>query len=155
MRKMLYVLVLMATACASGAGSGGHRLISPEEGQPTDWTDDEKSRTAALRNLRRSDEASFHLLRVQKDRKGTVHQNSDLVIAVISGALRMTVDRDVIEVVPGDVIEIPRGTPYSLCNQASNASVAYLVYTPALNPTDSKPAQTQSKSAWRWNLWAQ
>ena len=154
MRNMLYLLAVMSTGCATGAAGGGHRLITPED-QATDWTEDEKSRTAAMRNLRRSAEASFHLLRVQQDRKGTVHDKSDLVISVISGAMRMTVDRDVIEVVPGDVIEIPRGTPYALTNQANAASVAYLVYTPALDPADSKPAQTQSKSAWRWNLWAQ
>lgn len=156
MRNLFCMVVLLMTACASTRGGTSHRLITPED-QTTvaDWTEDEKSREVAMRNLRRSDEASFHLLRVAKQRKGTVHEQSDLVISVISGSMRMTVDRDVIEVAPGDVIEIPRGTPYALTNQAANASVAYLVYTPALGAVDSKPAQTQSKSAWRWNLWAQ
>jgi mannose-6-phosphate isomerase-like protein (cupin superfamily) len=153
---MLFTLAILLTACATTRGGESHRLITPESQEVvSDWTADEKTRDFAMRNLRRSDEASFHLLRVAKQRKATVHERSDLVMAVISGRLRVTVDREVIEMVSGDVIEIPRDTPYALTNQAVSASVAYLVYTKALDPADSKPAQTQSKGAWRWNLWAQ
>jgi mannose-6-phosphate isomerase-like protein (cupin superfamily) len=60
-------------------------------------------------------------------------------------------------VAAGDVIEIPRGTPFRVKNRAQAASVAYLVYTPGLSSEDRKPvrAERESESAWKWNLWVQ
>lgn len=134
-------------------------VITPE-GNIADshWSESELALPVTLRNLRRSPEASFHLLRVAgKEPQSYVYQKSDLVLFVVSGKLEITMGRDKVVAAAGDVVEIMRGTPMQTANvSGGDASVAYLVFTPALDPTDRVPVpEEQRESAWKYNQWPQ
>lgn len=134
-------------------------VITPEGNvaEPA-WTEGELAQPVALRNLRRTPEASIHLMRVAGKEAGAyVHERSDLILMVVAGKLELALGREKIVAAAGDVIEIPRGTPIQTANMAgANASVAYMVFTPALDATDRRKVPENSReSSWKWNLWPQ
>jgi mannose-6-phosphate isomerase-like protein (cupin superfamily) len=150
------VAVLLG-ACVPKASGGAGTVVSPE-GMVADpqWSEGEMARPSALRNLRRTPEASFHLLRVTGEPPATVSENSDLVVMVVSGILRIELGTQTLEVKRGDVVEVPRGTPVKMRNMGTDAGAAYLVYTPALAPDDYRTiAEKRRDSSWKWNLWPQ
>jgi mannose-6-phosphate isomerase-like protein (cupin superfamily) len=150
------VAVLLG-ACVHRASGGGGAVISPEGtvSEPQ-WSAGEASKATALRNLRRTPEASFHLLRVTGEQPATVSDGSDLVVMVVSGMMRLELGDQSLNVKRGDVVEVPRGTPIKMRSTASDAAVAYLVYTPALAADDRRTiAEPRRESSWKWSLWPQ
>jgi mannose-6-phosphate isomerase-like protein (cupin superfamily) len=150
------VAVLLG-ACVPRASGGAGTVISPEGmvAEPQ-WSEGEKTKESALRNLRRTPEASFHLLRVTGEQPATVSENSDLVVMVVSGVMRVELGSQTLEVKRGDVLEVPRTTPIKFRNVGSEAAAAYMVYTPALAADDRRTiAEPRRSSAWKWNLWPQ
>ena len=163
-RANIALAASLLTACASASAStpmaSGTRgtLITPSgQSSSVEWSAAEQAQQVALRNLRRSPEASFHLLRIRAEQTAHVHERSDLVLMLLAGSLTVTLDDRVLPLKPGDVVEIPRGAPYALKNTGAQPSAAYLVYTPALDLQDYKPvgASRSRDSAWQWNLWLQ
>lgn len=155
----IVLLTLLLSACAGDtSGRGRGSLIRPEEpgGQPR-WTERELQQPVALRNVRRSDQASFHLLRLRAEQPAYAHDRSDLVFMVLAGSMTMTVNGEPVRVAPGDVVEVPRGTPYALRNDGEAPGSAYLMFTPALAADDRRLVRgpVRRESAWKWNLWVQ
>jgi mannose-6-phosphate isomerase-like protein (cupin superfamily) len=107
------------------------------------------------RNLRRSPEASFHLIRIDGPLQPRVHDKSDLVLFVVSGELDLNLGKDRFRVQQGDVVEIPRGTPYAAHSRRGTKATLYGVATPPLSPDDQKPAAKPRESVWKWDLWIQ
>jgi mannose-6-phosphate isomerase-like protein (cupin superfamily) len=157
MRIVSLLTLAVLAGCTSGLNRPSGMVITPE-GNTAAWTEEEAQRDVSLRNLRRTPEASFHLLRVRtEEQTAHVHEQSDLVFMVIAGKLSLEFGYRTLPVAAGDVIEIPRGTAFRVKNLAATASVAYLVYTPGLSPEDRKPVRGErsQESSWKWNLWVQ
>jgi len=150
-------VALLAGCAATSTASGARGRIITEARESSSWSDEERAQNVTVRNLRRSAEASFHLMRVRSEQPLHVHDESDLVLVSVAGGFGLTLGDRALTLGPGDVVEIPRGTPYALKNEATDASVAYLVFTPALQPEDFKSVSGPPKreSAWQWNLWVQ
>jgi mannose-6-phosphate isomerase-like protein (cupin superfamily) len=156
-------LSIFLGACALGPsashGAGRGTVYSPAEHatEGARWSEQEQQQPAVLRNLRRSPEASFHLLRVRTEQATREHKGSELLLMTMAGDLTVDVSGKAVTLHPGDVLEVPRATPYALRNAGESASVAYLVYTPALAADDTHvtSAPASSESAWKWNLWVQ
>ncbi len=110
---------------------------------------------AGQRNLRRSPEASFHLIRLDGPLHPRVHDKSDLVLFVVSGDLDVNLGKDRFRIQQGDVVEIPRGTPYGAHSRRGTKATLYGVATPPLSPDDQKPALRPRESVWKWDLWIQ
>jgi mannose-6-phosphate isomerase-like protein (cupin superfamily) len=160
MRWCLLALACLALGCATTRGpadAARGKLITPsEQDAQAAWTESERDAPLVMRNLRRSPEASFHLLRVKGQRDAHMHASSDLSVFMLAGELEFTIEGRSFTITRGDVLEVPRGTGYALRNMSSDASVAYLVFTPALAADDDKSAAPPPReSAWRWNLWVQ
>jgi mannose-6-phosphate isomerase-like protein (cupin superfamily) len=161
MKSSLFVpglLLVLATGCAGQSVAGGRgTLITPSnQSGETAWDEHEREAPLVMRNLRSSPEASTHVLRIRTQRDARVHQKSDLSLSVVAGELEVTVDGRPFKLNRGDVLEIPRATPYALRNLGQDASVAYLVFTPGHSDDDDKSAAAAPRdSSWRWNLWVQ
>jgi mannose-6-phosphate isomerase-like protein (cupin superfamily) len=155
----LAVLMLMAFGCAGQSTVAGGRgtLITPSnQAGEAAWDEHEREAPLVMRNLRSSPEASTHVLRIRTQREPRVHQKSDLSLFVVAGELEVTVDGRPFKLNRGDVLEIPRATPYGLRNLGYDPSVAYLVFTPGHSDDDDKSAAAAPRdSSWRWNLWVQ
>jgi mannose-6-phosphate isomerase-like protein (cupin superfamily) len=153
----LSALLFVLPACVSAPNRAPGMLVSPLVGEAaTSWTEDELRAEAVMRNLRRTPEASFHLLRLRTALRKREHAQSDLVMLVVAGKIELELGDRMLPAAPGDVIEVPRGTPYGAINRGDEAGVVYLIFTPALDPNDVRNVTTpNAASAWKWNLWAQ
>lgn len=151
-------LAALLCACAVTTPSGAGVVVSPGNNiADPQWSPNELAQPAALRNLRRTPEASFHLLRVVEEPNAHVADKSDLVFTVVAGDLELWLGGQKLNVKRGDVVEIPRGTPVRSKSLTKEPGVAYLIYTPALAAGDRRAvaAEQARDSSWKWNLWAQ
>jgi quercetin dioxygenase-like cupin family protein len=134
---------LLATAAwlgACGPATSGRVLEPAGLTDRFDWTAEERSQEIAVRTIRRTDSASFHVVRLAGAEKPHVHDHSDLAVFVLLGQVRMHIAGRVTPVRAGDVADIPRGTQHWAENASDEASVAYAVFTPALDKNDRRPA---------------
>jgi len=141
-RTLLYAAVnlsilLLLVACVEVKKG---RVVSPHATlAEINWSEEERARKVAIRTLQATKEASFHLVRVGTAEEPHVHDGHDGTIFVLTGKFRVHFgDRSVI-VGPGDVIEIPRGTPHWAENIHSEASEAYVIFTPPYDEKDWRP----------------
>lgn len=145
------------TGHVAASGARGH-LIAPSSQVPeVVWSEAERAQTVAMRNLRRSAEASFHLLRVTGAQEPQVHRQSDLVLMTMAGSVSIRLDgAERRALAPGDVVEIPRGTAYDLEGARTAPAVLYLVHTPPLAAGDTTSVDGSTRrDAWQWNVWVQ
>jgi mannose-6-phosphate isomerase-like protein (cupin superfamily) len=157
-KSLLSLCLVGVAACASqGSVPAGTVITALNDPSSMQWTPEEEQKEVSLRNLRRSNEASFHLLRIRGTQKSQMHRNSDIVLFLVKGTLSVKVGQDELALHQGDVLEIPRGTPYGMRNSGADAGSAYLVATPPLESSDTLAAEEKpsSDSAWKYNLWTQ
>jgi mannose-6-phosphate isomerase-like protein (cupin superfamily) len=134
----------------------GHLIAPSSQTSEVRWSAAEQGSPLAIRNLRQSAEASFHLLRVVGAQRSQLHKRSDLVLMAMAGSPSVTVGTRRLQLTPGDVVEIPRGTAYSLENAGPAAGILYAVHTPPRAPEDQLAApETTREDAWQWNVWVQ
>ena len=157
MHRTLCLGLALLCGCAHAAAGGAHVVASASrDGSAPAWTESEKAAAVSLKNLRESPGASFHLLRVRTELPARMHESSDLVLMLVSGGAEITLGDRKVPLSPGDVVEVPEGSVYSVRNRGSQAAVAYLVFSPALSPSDTKlVSQATRESVWKWNLWLQ
>lgn len=144
------------SGCMTPASRAAGTIISPADAMQEDWSEQEKGANTVMRNLRQSQEASFHVLRVRTELPLRKHQASDLVLVVVAGQVELRLGDRSIPSAPGDVVEVPRDVPYAAINKGKDAAVLYAVFTPGFNPDDVKTVSEPSGSgSWQWNLWTQ
>ena len=109
MRSLLVISLCMVGACASTPQKEGYsKVISPvQSGAPTSWDETELQSALAIRSLRRTPEASFHLARIKTELTRRMHEQSDLLLVVVSGKLELSLGDETVRVSAGDVVEIP------------------------------------------------
>jgi quercetin dioxygenase-like cupin family protein len=105
------------------------------------WTADEQKKDIAVRTLRVTESASYHVVRLSGDEKPHVHRGSDLTVTVLSGKVRMNLEAQVVEVHPGQVIDIPKGSFHYAENLSDGPSEAYVVFSPPFQKGDNVPAK--------------
>jgi mannose-6-phosphate isomerase-like protein (cupin superfamily) len=131
-------------------------IVSPADSMQAPWSGQEKAAGSVMRNLRQSQEASFHVLRVQGELPLRKHLKSDLVLVVVAGQVQLRLGDRTIPSAPGDVVEVPRDVPYAVINKGRDAAVLYLVYTPGFDPDDVKTvSEATGVGAWKFNMWTQ
>lgn len=156
MRQIALLSLLLLAACMTPPVRPAGTIFSPAESAQSEWTDQEKASNTVLRNLRSSTEASFHLLRVQTELAMRKHAKSDLVLVVVAGQVALELGDKTLPSAPGDVVEVPRETPYAVVNKGKQAAVLYLVFTPGFDPEDVKAVvEPNGVGAWQYNLWNQ
>jgi len=103
------------------------------------FTPDEEAKDVAVKTLRQTEAASYHVVRLRKAEVPHTHDHSELSVTVLSGEVRMHLADRVIPVRPGDVIDIPKGTPHWAENAGQEPAFAHAVFSPALRPDDRRP----------------
>ena len=143
LRLAMTVLFLTLIGCASQAPWG--RIILPDRDLPAiQWREDEKSAPFVLRTLKRTQDASFHIVRLLKAEEPHVHDTHDGTVFVLRGKGRIHFENRSVDLSPGDVLEIPRGVPHWAENAGPGACEAYVIYTPAFDGKDRRPVTFRS-----------
>ena len=142
--------------CMTPASRAAGTIVSPEASMQDGWSEQEKSANTVMRNLRQSQEVSFHVLRVRTELGLRKHLRSDLVLMVVAGQVELRLGNRTIPSAPGDVVEVPRDVPYAAINKGKDAAVLYAVFSPGFDPDDVKSvAEASGTGSWQWNLWTQ
>lgn len=103
------------------------------------WTEDELGKDVAIKTVRQSEGASYHLVRLLKAEKPHVHDRSDLAVFVLSGSVKMHFPGRVVPVSQGQAIDVPRGVAHWAENASSEPSFAYVIFAPAFDGKDRRP----------------
>ena len=128
-----------ATSSAPAPALAG-MVVTPEGSLPAiTWTDEELGKDVAIRTVRQTDAASYHVVRLLKAEKPHVHDRSDLSVFVLSGSVNMHLGSRVVPVGPGQVIDVPKGVSHWAENASSQPSFAYVVFAPAFDGKDRRP----------------
>jgi quercetin dioxygenase-like cupin family protein len=104
-----------------------------------DWTAEELAKPVAPRRIGGDEHHTEFLIHLGTAEKPHTHDQHDLAVTLISGGGRIHIGDTVTEMRPGDVMRIPRGVPHWAENTAPGGSVAYAVFTPAYDGTDTHP----------------
>lgn len=141
-KNILWIFIFAFSLAGCRTSVRPARIISPEGILPkTAWSREERQKEIAVRTLKTTQEASFHLIRLRTTEKPHTHNNHDLTVVMLSGGARVFIEGRRYEVNPGDIVEIPRGKVHWAENRASEASEVYAVFTP---PFDGKDHQIAS-----------
>jgi quercetin dioxygenase-like cupin family protein len=103
------------------------------------WSEQERARPIAARLLHTSEFASAHLIRLQGAETPHTHDQHDLTVTMLSGSAVLHLGDSAFAVHPGDVMDIPHGTPHWAENVGTDASVVYAVFSPPYDGTDMHP----------------
>lgn len=139
MRFSLFACALLLVGCSSAPEARG-RVITPLP-DPVDplWTPAELEKPIAVRRLRETKETSVSLIRLAGSEQPHIHKDHDLVVVLLSGQARLHLGNRVIDVRPGDVMEIPRGVVHWAKNTGADASLVYAIFSPPYDGLDNVP----------------
>lgn len=119
-------------------GCGGSRvqILTPGVDKRTvEWTEKEQSQIQSMKTLHTWSGTSVHGFRLAGRSDSRVHDRHDLTVVVLGGRADVRLAGKWQSVNPGDIIEIPRGSPYQLDRLGSEAAEFYFIYYP---PYDGK-----------------
>lgn len=149
MRRSLSVLVLLALAgCATqtewvtfpiSQGGKGVTLQAWLKAHPLKPDQD-----VGIEELSRGETASAAIVQIRKHQGLHYHKDHDVIVILLRGQGTLTVDDRKLEVRPGSIVTIPRGTAHSFLNQSQETAVAYAMFTPAFDGTDVVPVAEDS-----------
>lgn len=128
----LVLVPLLFTACG---GSRVQILMPGVDERTVEWTDKEQQQIQSMKTLHSYSGTSVHALRLAGRSDSRVHDRHDLTMVVLAGRADVRLAGKWKSVNPGDIIEIPRGSPYQLDRLGSDPVEFYFIYYP---PYDGK-----------------
>ncbi len=124
---------LLIPACGGG---GRVQILTPGvDSRPVEWSEKEQQQIQSMKTLHTWSGTSVHALRLAGRSDSRVHDNHDLTVVVLAGSADVRLAGKWKTVNPGDIIEIPRGSPYQLDRLGSEPAEFYFIYYP---PYDGK-----------------
>lgn len=140
MRSLIALGSVLGVVVLGVVGCNGPppRTITAQGSLPVEWTDEQLAQPIAIQTLRSTPEASHHWVRARGAEKPHVHDRTDMTVFIVSGNVIMHIGARHVTAAPGDVIDIPRGTPHWVENVHPEASIAYAIFSPALDPGDRR-----------------
>ncbi|HEX3133640.1 MAG TPA: cupin domain-containing protein [Planctomycetota bacterium] len=139
MRSSLLLCALVIVGCSSQPPLRGRVLTTLPDAVDPLWTEAEMAKPIAVRRLRATAETSISLIRLAGAEQPHIHKDHDLVVVLLAGQARVHLGDHVVEVHPGDVMEIPRGTVHWAENTGATASEVYAVFSPPYDGHDNLP----------------
>ena len=134
----LCFLTMCLVFASCGTVRRGH--IISEEGSlaRVDWNMEELQSGMAIRHLRTTHQASYHVIRLRTSESPHVHEEHDLTVFLLAGKARVFIGGRMEEMETGDVVEIPRGVVHWAQNLGSEATEVYAVFTPPFDGKDQR-----------------
>ena len=139
MKSLLKIaaLIFFCSALTSCSVSQKTKIISPEGlTQEINWTAEERAKDLAIRTLKTTLEASYHVIRLATLEPPHTHDTHDAVVFMRKGKVQISVAGKTYIMKPGDVVEIPRGVIHWAKNLDRNASEVFAVFTPPFDGKD-------------------
>ena len=113
------------------------KVVSPEgEIKKIEWNEWELYKDPAKRDVGKTDEASYHIVRLQGVEPEHTHDTHDLVTTVLKGTGKIYFRDQSFDLQKGDVVHIPKGVPHWVENTGPEAMEAYAVFVPPFDGKD-------------------
>ena len=134
-RALIAGLLLPFMLAGCGGGERVQILTPGIDNRTVEWTEKEQRQIMSMKTLRTWTGTSVHGLRLAGRSDSRVHDQHDLTVVVLAGHADVRLAGKWKSVNPGDIIEIPRGSPYQIDRTGSDAAEFYFIYYP---PYDGK-----------------
>jgi mannose-6-phosphate isomerase-like protein (cupin superfamily) len=99
------------------------------------------SENIKITTLGQGQSASHHVVQVRGRESPHLHQTHDGTVMLVSGRGYLMMANKRIELSPGDIVYIPRGTAHYYVNTAPQPSVAFVVFSPPFDGKDNVPVK--------------
>ncbi len=130
-------LAFLNFSCATSNKEHVWKAVVPEGVvEKVAWTEEDLSKDPVTRNIKLTNDSSFHFLHLQGSEKPHTHDDHDLYAFMISGECRLTMAGKQFELKKDDAVFIPRGTVHWAENVDPKGSEAYVIFVPALTGPD-------------------
>lgn len=124
------------------------QVVLPErQFDPAVWSAEEQDRPIAVRRLSATAHSSNHLIRLQGSERPHYHDRHDLTVTLLAGAGRIHLADRQVDLAPGDVVVIPKGTLHWAENRATGASVVFAQFAPAFDGKDRRFVEVETAGA--------
>lgn len=135
--RLLPSVVVAAALLVPGCGGGDRvQILTPGvDNRTVEWTEKEQQQIQSMKTLHTWSGTSVHGLRLAGRSDSRVHDRHDLTVVMLAGRADVRLAGKWRTVNPGDIIEIPRGSPYQLDRLGSEPAEFYFIYYP---PYDGK-----------------
>ncbi len=129
---------LLLPLILAGCGGGERvQILTPGiDNRTVEWTEKEQRQIMSMKTLRTWTGTSVHGLRLAGRSDSRVHDQHDLTVVVLAGNADIRLAGKWKSVNPGDIIEIPRGSPYQFDRTGSAAAEFYFIYYPPYDGID-------------------
>ena len=147
-KNIFWILICMSLliACADfsrGAFAwwgGDEKIVMPEgRVKKIKWTNAELQKDPVKRDISQTQEASFHMIRLEKSEVPHIHETHDLTAIVTKGMGIIHYGDKAFSISKGDVVRIPRGVPHWVENTGNQAMEAFAIFVPPFDGKDMRP----------------
>jgi mannose-6-phosphate isomerase-like protein (cupin superfamily) len=137
MSHRLVALLVLVPLLVTGCGGGKRvQILTPGfDNRTVEWNEKEEQQIQSMKTLHTWSGTSVHGFRLAGRSDSRVHDRHDLTVVVLAGRADVRLAGKWKSVNPGDIIEIPRGSPYQLDRLGSAPAEFYFIYYP---PYDGK-----------------
>ncbi len=146
MKRNLPVFLMLALAgCATAAAGGQTQWMTFPSGKGDKgvtleaWLQEHPLKTdqgMSIEEISRGETASAAIVQIRKVQPLHMHAEHDLTAIVLKGEGLLRVGDRNLELRPGSIVTIPRGTAHSFTNKSQETAVAYAMFNPAFDGKD-------------------
>jgi mannose-6-phosphate isomerase-like protein (cupin superfamily) len=105
------------------------------------WTTQEQIQAIAIHHLKRTQNLSTHLIRLQESEVPHYHDRHDLQVVLLEGSSIIHFKDHQVRVEKGDVVFIPKGTFHWAENISPKASIVFATFSPPFDGKDKRLAE--------------
>ena len=136
-----YSLALIGILLAAGCSSHQAKVVLPTESiEAINWQQHDLQKEIAIKHIHRTATSSTHIIRLNGAEKPHYHDHHDLTVTILSGKSRIHFENRIVELNPGDVLVIPKGSYHWAEKVGDQASEVLAIFSPAFDGKDRRPA---------------
>ena len=129
----VFVFCMFASLVLASCANDPSRIHSPEiPFLDLKWTKEERAKDSAMKTLRTTEHASYHLVRVATAEEPHTH-SEDLTAFVLEGKAMLHVAGNMTKIEKGDVVSIPKDTLHWAEKRGKTPVEVYTIFTPPLS----------------------
>lgn len=117
----------------------GAKFVLPgQDVTSLNWSPEEQKKSISVRPIAKTNHLSMSVLRLNGQEKPHYHDRHDLIVTVAKGVGAINFKDRRVELMPGDMVVIPRGTYHWAESIGPKAAEFYVVFTPPFDPSDRR-----------------
>lgn len=143
---MRFIMVIVVLLFLVGCQRGPAKLnLAGQEIDSVYWSEEEKAKDFAIRAVFNDDDSSSVLMRMQASEPPHYHDRHGLAVTVVSGRAAINFSDRRVELNPGDIVVIPKGTYHWAESLDDKPSVVFVVFSPPFDGKDRRVVKSIDK----------